>query len=114
MKKIIVIGCDHNGTQQKYEIIKHLKKKSFTVIDLGNYNEKIKTDYNDVAQQLGNIVNQDLKKNIGILICGTGVGVNIVVNKATCTFQITELNAWWLKVSNDLGIGNLSDNSVYL
>ena len=81
MKKIIVIGCDHNGTQQKYEIIKHLKKKSFTVIDLGNYSDKIKTDYNDVAQQLGNIVNQDLKKNRGILICGTGVGVNIVANK---------------------------------
>ena len=81
MKKIVVIGSDHNGTNQKFEIIKYLKYKGFIVIDIGNYNEKNKTDYNDIAHQLGNIVNQDLKKIIGILICGTGVGVNIVANK---------------------------------
>lgn len=81
MKKIIIIGSDHNGTNQKVEITKFLKNRGYIVIDIGNYNENIKTDYNDIAHQLGSIVNQDLKKIIGILICGTGVGVNIVANK---------------------------------
>ena len=81
MKKIIIIGSDHNGTNQKVGITKFLKNRGYIVIDIGNYNENIKTDYNDIAHQLGSIVNQDLKKIIGILICGTGVGVNIVANK---------------------------------
>ena len=81
MKKIIIIGSDHNGTSQKVEITKYLKNRGYVVIDIGNYNQKIKTDYNDIAHQLGSIVNQDLKKIMGILICGTGVGVNIVANK---------------------------------
>jgi len=81
MKKIIIIGSDHNGTAQKTEIINYLHRKKFIVIDIGNYNDKIKTDYNDIAFQLGKVVGQNLKIFTGILICGTGVGVNIVVNK---------------------------------
>jgi len=79
-KKIIIIGSDHNGTSQKKLIIKSLKK-NFTVIDIGNYDENYKIDYNVVASQLGNIMNVDISKFKGILLCGTGVGVNIVVNK---------------------------------
>ena len=81
MKKIIIIGSDHNGTEQKIKIINVLKKKNFIVIDVGNFNAENKVDYNEIAQQLGIIVNQDLKNFIGVLICGTGVGVNIVANK---------------------------------
>lgn len=81
MKKIIIIGSDHNGTVQKKEILFFLKKKNYTIIDIGNFNAEQKVDYNEIAHLLGVIVNQDLKKFIGVLLCGTGVGVNIVANK---------------------------------
>ena len=79
MKKLIIIGCDHNGLKQK-NYIKTFLKKNFSVIDVGNYNPKEKVDYNDPANQLTKIM-EDNPRSKGILSCGTGVGMNIVSNK---------------------------------
>lgn len=79
MKKIIVIGNDHNGLEQK-NFIKKILNKKFTVIDVGNYELGEKVDYIEPANQLSKII-QDNPGSRGILLCGTGVGMNIVSNK---------------------------------
>jgi len=78
-KNIIIIGNDHNGLEQK-NFLKKILKKKFIVIDVGNYNESEKIDYNDPANQLVEILNDNPSAK-GILICGTGVGMSIVSNK---------------------------------
>ena len=79
MKKILIIGCDHNGLEQKEYIKKNLKN-FFSIVDVGNYNTKEKVDYNDPAQQLSRIIKENPGSK-GILLCGTGVGMSIVSNK---------------------------------
>jgi len=80
MKEIIIIGCDHNGLEQKKHI-KNILNKKFSVIDVGNYELKEKIDYNDPAKQLSRII-EDNPGSRGILLCGTGVGMSIVSNKS--------------------------------
>lgn len=79
MKKILVIGCDHNGLKQK-DFIKKILKKKFSLIDVGCYVENEKIDYNDPANILSKIVSEN-QGSKGILLCGTGVGMSIVSNK---------------------------------
>jgi len=81
MKKInIVLAADHNGVKLKKEIIGYLTKKGHNCIDLGPYSDEKKVDYIDFANQLSAIVESESVK-LGILICGTGVGMSIVANK---------------------------------
>lgn len=78
MKKIS-IGCDHAGFQYKERIKKHLVAAGYEVIDRGTYSED-SVDYPDFAHQVGqDIDSQNCEK--GILICGSGNGVNITANK---------------------------------
>ena len=78
MKKIF-ISSDHAGYKLK-ELIKHyLNKKKIKYIDLGPDNSK-RVDYPDY----GNKVARKVKVNnnhIGILVCGSGIGMNIVANR---------------------------------
>lgn len=74
----IAIGSDHAGVQLKKEIIEILAGEGYNTIDCGAYNEKA-VDYPDIAE---NVATQVLQKNIlGILICGTGIGIAIAANK---------------------------------
>ncbi len=78
MKKIF-ISSDHAGFKLK-EIIKlYLLKKKFIFQDLGPYNDN-KVDYPDYAHKVAKKVKIN-KDNFGILVCGSGMGMNIVANK---------------------------------
>ena len=78
MKKIF-ISSDHAGFKLK-EIIKiYLLKKKLPFQDLGPFNED-KVDYPDYAHKVAKKVKIN-KKNVGILVCGSGTGMNITANK---------------------------------
>ena len=78
MKKIF-ISSDHAGFKLK-EIIKiYLSKKKLSFQDLGPNNGK-KVDYPDYAHKVAKKVNIN-KNNVGILVCGSGTGMNIAANK---------------------------------
>ena len=78
MKKIF-ISSDHAGFKLK-EIIKiYLSKKKLSFQDLGPNNGN-KVDYPDYAHKVAKKVNIN-KNNVGILICGSGTGMNIAANK---------------------------------
>lgn len=77
---LIVLASDHNGVILKGKIKAFLKENNYSCMDLGPYQDKVSVDYVDFAQQLGQIIsNQDA--NLGILICGTGIGMSIAVNR---------------------------------
>lgn len=78
--KIIVISADHNGVEVKQYLKQHLKAIGHRVIDIGPHTSEVSVDYVDYAKQIGTIIkNQEADR--GILICGTGVGMSIVVNR---------------------------------
>jgi ribose 5-phosphate isomerase B len=79
MSQIIPIGADHAGFQLKSEVIKHLESLGYQVKDFGCYNED-SIDYADYGHPVADYVeaNADSK---GIVICGSGNGINMTVNK---------------------------------
>jgi len=77
MKKI-AIACDHAGFKYK-EIIKQHLAGSYEVEDFGTFSED-SVDYPDFVHPAANSV-ADGKNELGILICGSGNGVQITANK---------------------------------
>ena len=76
---IIALGCDHGGFEHKNAIAEHLKERGFEVVDYGIH-ENVSVDYPDIATKLCNgILNGEA--NLGILVCGTGIGMSIAANK---------------------------------
>ena len=78
MKKIF-ISSDHAGFKLKENIKLFLKKKKYNFIDLGPNNDN-RVDYPDYAHSVAKKVK--INKNYrGILVCGSGTGMNITANK---------------------------------
>ena len=78
MKKIF-ISSDHAGFKLKEDIKIFLNKKNYKFVDLGpNSNKRV--DYPDFAHIVAKKVRIN-KKHVGILICGSGTGMNIAANK---------------------------------
>jgi len=80
----IYIGSDHAGYTLKNQLIKHYNtNNSNFFIDSGCYNLD-SVDYPDIAFKVSNNIIKDNESNInslGILICGTGIGMSIASNK---------------------------------
>jgi len=75
----LVIGSDHAGFQLKVAIGDLLRSLGHEVLDVGAFNEN-PSDYPDFAEPVGRAV-VDKKEERGLLICGSGVGVSVAVNK---------------------------------
>ena len=78
MKKIF-LSSDHAGYKLKEFIKIHLDKKKINYTDLGPFNSE-RVDYPDYAHKVAKKVKTD-KKHIGILVCGSGMGMNIAANR---------------------------------
>ena len=86
MEKKIYIASDHAGYEMKSKLCDYFK----TFIDLGtNSNESV--DYADFAHNLTNNVSQN-EDSLGILICGTGVGMSMAANRKKITRLIRQHN----------------------
>lgn len=75
----IAIGADHAGFEAKEIIISFLKEKNIEYHDYGTYSNQ-SVDYPDFAHPVASAV-ENKEYNLGILICGSGQGVNITANK---------------------------------
>ncbi|WP_338954981.1 ribose 5-phosphate isomerase B [Spiroplasma endosymbiont of Polydrusus cervinus] len=75
----IVIGNDHTGTEMKNAIVKYLTEQKHQIINLGT-DSVTAVDYPDIGQAVGERVIQE-QNSIGIVICGTGIGISIAANK---------------------------------
>ncbi|GAB1404568.1 MAG: ribose 5-phosphate isomerase B [Lentimicrobiaceae bacterium] len=77
--KIIALGSDHAGFELKSYIIKMLENEGFVFKDFGTYSDS-SVDYPDFAHKVGKAVNDGIYER-GIVMCGSGNGVNMTVNK---------------------------------
>ena len=78
MKKIF-ISSDHAGYKLKSQIIKKFSRR-YSFHDLGTDNSNISVNYPDYAHSLCKKVANN-SKNIGILVCGSGIGMSMAANR---------------------------------
>jgi ribose 5-phosphate isomerase B len=75
----IAFGCDHGGYDLKEDVIEFLKSRDIEVLDLGTHSTA-SVDYPDYGKAVGEAV-QSKKADLGIVICGTGIGISLAANK---------------------------------
>ena len=78
-QKIVSIGSDHAGYELKLKIIGHLRETGWEVLDVGT-NSTDSCDYPVYADALCRNIQQGVTR-LGILICGTGIGMSMAANK---------------------------------
>jgi len=78
-KPRIALGADHAGFQAKESIRKYLEAAGYVVDDAGTTSEE-SVDYPDFAAKVARRVQQG-QDDLGILVCGTGIGMAITANK---------------------------------
>lgn len=89
----IAIGCDHAGVALKKLIIQYLGKRDILALDYG-CNDTQSVDYPKYAKLVAAAINEG-ECDLGILICGTGIGMSIAANKingiraALCSDSLT-------------------------
>ena len=108
----IFIGTDHRGIDVEKNIVDYLKNKKHEVIE-SRIEHSDADDYVDFAKDVSeNVVNNE--NSIGILICGTGIGMSIAANKikgiraARC---VTIEDAYYTRLDNDANVLCLGYNS---
>ena len=77
--KRVLLASDHAGFKLKDKIKRFLIKKGNTVLDLGTKNTN-SVDYPDYAHLLSKKMKNN-KSQFGILICGSGIGMDMAANK---------------------------------
>lgn len=78
MKKIF-LSSDHAGFKLKELIKTYLNKKNIKFFDLGPQNDE-QVDYPDFAHKVAKKVKTS-SNHVGILVCGSGMGINITANR---------------------------------
>ena len=77
MGKTIIVGADHAGFALKEELKVFLKKRGYSIYDVGTFSSD-PVDYPDIAKKVVKKVQSGKK---GILVCGSGVGMSIAANR---------------------------------
>ena len=101
----IYIATDHRGVEIEKQIVSSLKSNNYEVIQ-SNIEHSDVDDYPDFAFEVSNHVAND-NDSIGILICGTGIGMSIAANKvkgiraARC---VTPMDAYHTRNDNNANV----------
>ena len=76
---MIAIGCDHGAFELKNQMVEHFKKRGIELKDVGCYSLD-SCDYPEYAKKVTDLVTSG-ECELGILICGTGIGMSLAANK---------------------------------
>ena len=76
---IIAVASDHGGFELKNRVREHLKERGFKVVDLGTDSEE-SVDYPVYGKACAETVASG-KADLGVVCCGTGIGISIAANK---------------------------------
>jgi ribose 5-phosphate isomerase B len=76
----LAVAADHGGVPLNEIVIEELRRLGHDVVDLGGHDANNGDDYPDYAEALGRKIASDEVER-GILICGSGVGASVAVNK---------------------------------
>jgi len=78
---IIYFGSDHKGFKLKEYLKNFVREQGYEIMDLGNFKYDEEDDYPDFAAAVAKKVSLEFDKARGILICGSGVGMDVTANK---------------------------------
>ena len=101
----LAIASDHTGVMLKHKIIKMLEDQKIKILDLGTDNDE-KVDYPDYANKVVEVIIEQTA-NLGILICGTGIGMSIAANRSSdirAALCFNEFMAERARLHNDANI----------
>lgn len=101
----IALASDHGGFALKEQIKEHLKNRGFELLDLGTNSEE-SVDYPLFGKACGEAIASG-KAELGIICCGTGIGISIAANKVRgvrCALATNEYMAEMAKKHNDANI----------
>lgn len=76
----VFLGADHRGVGVKLYLIEMLNTAGYTTVDLGTDDPNTPVDFPDIAAKLADAMAKD-KDSRGILVCGTGAGMEIAANR---------------------------------
>ena len=96
------IACDHRGYKLKEKLKAYLEKKEYDVLDLGTDSSEM-ADYSTYGIKLGEAIKKK-KVDLGIAICGTGIGISIACNKVKgvrCARVVSAKDAKETKIHNN-------------
>jgi RpiB/LacA/LacB family sugar-phosphate isomerase len=77
----IYLGADHRGFNLKEKLKAILTNEAYDVVDLGAAAQVPDDDYPDYARAVADVITKDPDGNRGILICGSGFGMEVAANK---------------------------------
>jgi ribose 5-phosphate isomerase B len=101
----IILASDHAGLELRQELVTALRERGVSFEDLGPTSRE-SVDYPDFATKVARAV-ASAPDTLGVLVCGTGIGMSIVANKhrgvraALCT---TEFEARMARAHNDANV----------
>lgn len=107
----IGIASDHRGVILKEKIKNYLNDR-YQIIDYGT-NSIESVDYPQYAYKIGESI-RDNKIDLGILICGTGIGMSIACNKVKkvrCAKVTTKEEAFLARSHNNANVIAISENT---
>ena len=76
----IALAADHGGYALQETVKKHLEGRGYETLDLGTNNADVSVDYPSYGEACGRAVVEG-KADLGIVVCGTGIGISIAANK---------------------------------
>jgi ribose 5-phosphate isomerase B len=109
----IAMGSDHAGYELKLHVADVLREAGHEVVDVGTDSEE-STDYPLFAEPAARMV-ADGEAERGVLVCGSGVGVNIVANKVDGIRAVNAHDVGEAKLArqhNDVNVLTLSGRRV--
>ncbi len=76
----IIVASDHAGFKLKMHVKKYLEDKGYSVKDMGTFSEE-RSNWAEYGAKAAKIVSNDPGNSLGIIICGSGIGMSMVSNK---------------------------------
>jgi ribose 5-phosphate isomerase B len=105
MQMTLVFASDHAGRELRWELINHMRPVGVDIIDLGTHTTE-SVDYPDYAHRLCDELVRN-PKYMGVLICGTGIGMSIAANRhphIRCAVATSPEMARWAREHNDANV----------
>jgi len=99
------VGCDHAGLPLKAPVIEELQAREIEVLDMGTHGPE-SVDYPSFAGKVARAVSRG-EADMGVLICGTGLGMAIVANKFKGVRAVAVTMAYQAKMGRRHNDGNV-------
>jgi ribose 5-phosphate isomerase B len=113
----VFIGADHRGFELKSGLKSFLVEQGYSVEDVGATSYDHDDDYPDFAYPVALRVVDDEKNNRGILVCGSGMGMDVVANKVRgvrATVAYSRESAVHARANDNINVITLAGDTVPL